>query len=127
MNINFKKVAQNETVLARIMEGRVKLSTEDLIIKYPDGFIIDEIERVILPKGDNKFDIFWAFHIKDTDNFAFAGAILNKIFEKYLQIMEGNYDALYTEFAQSGGIKVRLKSEFTKSSKKPITTVEVID
>lgn len=126
MNINFKNVAKNVTTLAKIMENRDKIDTEEIISKYPDGFIIDEIEFVTMQKG-NDTDEFWAFHIAGTNYFAFAGLVLNKIFNEYLKIMEGDYQALYSEFAQSGGIKVKLKSEISKSSKRPVTTVEVID
>ena len=125
--MNFKDIAKERISLAKIMEGRDKISTEDLIINYPNGFIIDEIEYITIPKSENDIDEFWAFHVKDTNKFAFAGYVLSQIFEEFLKTMEGDYKALYTEFAQSGGIKVKLRSEFSKANKRPITLVDIID
>lgn len=120
--LDFKKVAREAVTLSRLMEGNDKISTEDIIAKYPDGFVIDNIDWVHMED-----DSFWAYHIKDTKYFAFAGHVLGKIFDEFLKIMGGNYDALYEEFAQSGGIKVKLESSLTKDKKRTITTVTVLD
>lgn len=123
---DFKKIAQKSVTLAEIMEGREKIDTEQLIEDYPDGFGIDEIEFVTLQKGDGKVDDFWAFHVKGTNYFAFSGLVLGKIFNDFLKEYEGDYEELYDNFKKSGGIKVKLTSAVTKSTKRPVTTVQVL-
>lgn len=123
---DYKKIAQKSVTLAAIMEGREKVETEELINNYPNGFEIDEIEYVILQKGEGKVDEFWAFHIKGTNNFAFSGLVLGKIFNDFLAEFEGDYDALYEDFKKSGGIRVKLASSVSKSTKRPVTTVQII-
>ena len=123
---DFKKIAQKSVTLATIMEDREKIDTEQLINDYPNGFEIDEIEFVTLQKGEGKVDDFWAFHVKDTNYFAFSGLVLGKIFDDFLKEYEGDYEALYDDFKKSGGIKVKLTSTVTKSTKRPVTTVQIL-
>ena len=122
---DYKNLAKKAVTLAAIMEGRDKIDTEELIRDYPDGFGIDEIEYVTLQKGD-AVDEFWAFHVADTDYFAFAGLVLGKIFNRFLETFDGDYTALYEDFKTSGGIRVKLASSISKSTKRPVTTVEIL-
>lgn len=123
---NFKELAKKSVTLAEIMEKREKIDTEEIIKEYKDGFEIDEIEYVTIQKEDGKTDQFWAFHIKGTDKFAFAGLVLGKIFETYLEAYEGDYEALYQDFNGKESIAVKLESSTTKSSKRPVTIVKVL-
>lgn len=122
---SFKEIAQKSITLAKIMEGRDKMDTEDIIRNYPDGFNIDEIEYITMTKGDGA-DEFWAFHIAGTKYFGFAGLILNKMFNEFLKEYDGDFSALYEEFERSGGITVKLKTSISKTTKRPVTVVEVL-
>lgn len=124
--INYKKIAIKSLTLAAIMENREKIDTEELIEKYPNGFTIDEIEFVTMTKEGGKVDQFWAFHIKGTNKFAFAGLVLGKMFDEWLEAFEGDYEELYNDFNGGDGIMVKLSSGKTKSSKQPITIVEIV-
>lgn len=122
--LNFRQSAIKAVTLAKIMEDREKVDTDELIENYPDGFVIDEIEYVTMQKGD-KVDQFWAFHIRGTNTFAFAGFVLAKIFEGWLKEFEGDYEALYEAFNGSDGIVVRLSAGKTQAGR-DVTLVEIL-
>ncbi len=122
--LNFRQIAQKEVSFAEIMTNRTKLDTEDIIDRYPDGFVIDEIEYVTMTKN-GKEESFWVFHIAETEFFGFAGTILTKIFERYLELCEGDFEALYNAFKESEGLSVKLEEARTKDGK-ALIKVEVL-
>lgn len=122
--LNFRKLAQEELTLAQIMVGREKIDTDDVIDQFPDGLVIDEIEYVTMTK-DGKQESFWAFHIKGTELFAFAGTLLSKVFEKFLAACEGDYEALYEEFKNGDGLAVKISEGKTKDGKN-LTKVDIL-
>lgn len=60
------KVAQRETSLSRLMEGREKIKTEDIIKKYPNGVTLTEFDLVTI--DDSTFPVF-AFAENDKECF----------------------------------------------------------
>ena len=131
---DLRKVAIKAVTLAKIMEDRDKLDTEDLIDRYGDHISVDEVEYVTIQKtvpvkgSDDKeteVDEFWAFHFKESpDTFSFAGFVLAKIFNALLEEAEGDFEALNAEL-QKYPIELRLSRGKTKN-KQPITLVEVL-
>lgn len=132
MALNLKKLAQEATTLAEIMEGRDKLDTEDIIAKFPKGISIDEAEYVTIQKtvgsGDDaktQTDEFWAFHFVESPNtFSFGGFILAKIFNSLLTACEGDFTQLKYELS-ANPLKVRLHMGKTKS-KQNIALVDIL-
>ena len=107
------------------MENRDKIETEQIVSDYPDGIHIDEIEKISMQKEEG-VEIFWAFHFtEEPDCFAFAGMVLGKIFDKFLEQYEGEIDELAADLKEEP-FGVILESGKTKDGKRNITTVKVI-
>lgn len=114
----FRDLAVKATTLSDLMEGRDKIDTEELINEYPKGFTVEDLD--LCTTGDEPL---WVYTIKENDDvFAFAGAVLKKIFDACLAACEGDLDALREEF---DGLKIKLTSGKTKKNK-DITLVEVL-
>lgn len=122
--INFQEIAKQEVTLAKIMENRDKIETEQIISDYPDGIHIDEIEKIAMQKEEG-LEIFWAFHFtEEPDCFAFAGIVLGKIFDKFQEVYEGELDELAADLKEEP-LGVILESGKTKDGKRNVTTVKI--
>lgn len=123
--INFQETAKQEATLAKIMENRDKIETEQIVSDYPDGIHIDEIEKISMQKEEG-LEIFWAFHFtEEPDCFAFAGMVLGRIFDRFLEQYEGEVDELATDLKKEP-LGVILESGKTKDGKRNVTTIKVI-
>lgn len=105
--------------MSELMSDREKISTEDIISRYPDGITINKFDKVSVNE-----DTFYVFTFEEDESvFAFSGFVIAKFFDavvaKYGDIYNAN-DALY----DNGGIKVILESSKTKKNQ-PITTVKL--
>lgn len=122
INMDFRNVAKKETELSALMNGREKISTEDVIINTPNGVTIVAVDIVHSSEGD-----YGVFHLKEyPNNFYCGGLILSKIAKSWLDEFGGDSEKCSEELAKSGGVKVKLAQTKTKSSKRDVTTVEVI-
>ena len=120
--MNFRAMAKKETELSELMNGREKISTEDVITNTPNGVTIVAVDMVHSSDGD-----YGIFHLKEyPNNFYCGGLILTKIAKSWISEFDGDVDMCSKEVAKSGGVKVKLEQTKTKSSKRDVTTVEVI-
>ena len=114
MTINFKKIAQAQTTISEVMQGRQKVNKTDGIFNITDFDIV----------SNTTGEAYAVCAISDTE-FINGGFVLTKIFAAILEECGGNIDMARSEFAQSGGLRVKLKREKTRSGR-DITTVEVL-
>ena len=120
--MDFRKLAKKETELSELMNGREKISTEDVISNTPNGVTITAVDIIHSSDGD-----YGVFHLKEyPSNFYCGGLILTKIAKSWISEFDGNASLCSEELAKSGGVKVKLAQKKTKSSKRDVTTVEVI-
>ena len=114
MPINFKKIAQRETVISEIMEGRKKVDKKDGEIH------ISEFDIVANTNGEA-----YAVCAISENEFINGGTILSRVFTAIVDEFEGDIERAREEFKEAGGINVRLTKAKTKSGR-DITKVEVI-
>lgn len=114
MAINFKKIAQRETVLSSIMENRTKVD------KTNGKFHISEFDIVANKKGE----AYAICAISDTE-FINGGFVLTKVFTSIVEEFNGNLERAREEFMESGGLDVELRKSKT-SSGHDITIVSII-
>ena len=120
--MDFRAMAKKETELSELMNGRGKISTEDVIANTPSGVTITAVDMVHSSDGD-----YGVFHLKEyPNNFYCGGLILTKIAKSWISEFDGDIRLCSEELAKSGGVKVKLAQTKTKSSKRDVTTVEVI-
>lgn len=112
--------AISKTMLSKLMEGRTKISTRDLIFNYQNGFTICAVDEMT----NNKGDTFVVYNIKEDDSiFAFGGSAINNIFLDY--IADNGIEFVNRELKDTGGLKIKLSSIRTREGRE-YTKVEVI-
>lgn len=114
MAINFKRIAQQETVLSDIMTNRTKVTKTDGKIHICDFDIIASA------KGEA-----YVICAINEDQFINGGFVLNRIFTAIVEEYHGDVNRAREDFREAGGIDVRLERKKTKDGH-DITTVEVI-
>ena len=121
MSFNFKQSAQESTTLSELMADREKLTTEELVVKYPDGVTITAFDVIDSNKGT-----YPVFHIKENDKVFYCGGIvLRKIVEGWLKGFNGDSDTANAELAKMGGVRVKLELGKTKDNNN-LTKVTVL-
>lgn len=114
MAINFKKIAQQETVISDIMTNRVK-------VKKTDGDVhICDFDIISTGTGEA-----YAICAINEDQFINGGFVLTKIFSAIIAEYDGDVNKAREDFRESGGIDVRLQRKKTRDGH-DIVAVEVI-
>lgn len=114
MAINFKKIAQNATVLSDLMAGREKTAKEDGI------FTIEDFDIVSNPKGEA-----YAICAINEKQFINGGYVLTRIFTDIVAEYDGDIAAARDDYRKSELLKVRLTRGKT-SAGRTITNVEIL-
>lgn len=117
----FTAIARKETTLSPIMEGKERISIDDIISNYSDGITIIAFD--IITTGADSFPVL-AFK-EDAGIFAFGGAIIKNIIDGWIEHFEGDIETANNELDKVGGVKVRFSKGRTKSGNN-ITNVEVL-
>ena len=120
----FAEIARKECVLSAIMEGKTRISTEDVIRKYPNGISIIGFDVISLDNGEetSAFPVL-AFRENPAECF-FGGAVLTKIVAEWVAVC-GDVESASRELAESGGVRIKMTSGKTKAGKN-ITKVDII-
>lgn len=109
---NFKNKALAATTVTKIMEGRVKISTDELINKYPDGVTITGFDFM---KGeDGKYPV--CIFSENPNECFFGGTALTAICDSW---MDGYDDTekCSADLAAEGGVKVKFSKGKTKTNR----------
>ena len=115
MALNFKKIAKSATVLSDIMEHRTKVK------KQEGEYHIEDFDVIVNEKGEQ-----YVICAISESEFINGGFVLNKIFNEFIAMNDGDITGTREEFRKSGGIKVKLTKSETKTGKS-LTKVEVLD
>ena len=120
MAFNFKERAIKATTLSDLMNGRTKVSIDEMIQRFPDGFTIEDFDIV-----DDKKAQYPVFTIKEDKNICFFGGIvLMNMVDNWVEGFE-SIDDCRVAFAEDGGLPVRLSTGKTKNGNN-ITRVEIL-
>lgn len=117
----FAASARAKTEGSLIMMGRDKLKTDDAIRRYPDGLTLTSFEIINGKKGP--YPVFTI--AEDPTVFLAGGKVLNDIVNGWLEMYQGDLGGCQKDFAQSGGIRVKLTSATSKNGD-DYTAVEVL-
>lgn len=114
MAINFKKIAERETVISDIMTNRKKVD------KTNGKFHIEDFDIVSNGKGE-------PYVVCAINGYEFinGGFVLTRIFTAIVEEFGGYIVSAREEFRNSGGLDVKLERKKTKGGR-DITIVEVL-
>ena len=114
----FAQAAENAMILSRLMKGRNKLETEDII---GEELTIDEFDVVVLD-GKN----FGVCHfIEKPDSYYNAGTVLTKIFMEWADMYGHDIEAASNDLAREGGVRIRLTPTKTRKGNN-LTNVSIM-
>lgn len=124
----FAAAARKETSLSPVMEGRNKLSMEEMMKKYPNGVTVTEFDFISIydPKkqAESTFPVC-AFSENDRECF-FGGTVLSNICKAWADLCDGDIEGASEELKSSGGVHLRFKETKTRMGNKLIS-VEVAE
>lgn len=114
MAINFKNIAQRETVISDIMTNRKKVDKTDGVINIEDFDLVA-----------NKDGEVYAVCAINEDEFINGGFVLTRIFTSIVEEYNGEKETAREDFRREGGLKVKLTRKKTRGNR-DITAVEVL-
>ena len=117
----FYEIAEKALGNSPIMTGREKISTEDVIKKYPAGITLNGFD--VIDNGKDGYAVFT--FAEDTGKFVNGGALLSKMAFEWVKDFDGNIIDASEELAACGGVRVRLSTKKTKRGN-TITAVEIV-
>ena len=121
---NLKDLAKNAFAIDTIMDGRDKITIEDLIAQYPDGVSIDgfsiyqPVSKIYPERPVFSF-------AEDATKYFNGGKALKEMVTAWLDSYDNNRDAINAELKKSP-IKVKLEKITLRNGNK-FTKVTVID
>lgn len=120
MAFNFRESALKSTTLSELMNGRIKVSTDEIIQKFPNGFTIEDFDVV-----DDKKSQYPVFTVKEDKTICFfGGTILMNMVDGWLAGFE-TIDECRAAFVEEGGLPVKLSTGKTKNGNN-ITKVDIL-
>ena len=122
----FAALAKQATVLSSIMTDREKMSTEDIIAKYPEGITITEFDVVTTPDSNGNPSTYpiLAF-AEDSTKFIYGGKALMDMVTVWLANMDGDIESTSKALKAAGGVKIKMSPARTKQGRN-FTRVDVI-
>ena len=122
----FATLAKRATTLSAIMEGREKITTEDVIKNFPDGITITEFDVVTTPDANGNPSTYPVIAFaEDNTKFLYGGKALNDVVTTWLANFEGDVETTSNALKAAGGVKIQLTAGKTKQGRN-FTRVDVI-
>lgn len=117
---NFKSKAVSATTISKLMENRTKISTDEIISKYPEGVTIIGFDWMTGDEGKYPVCIF-----KENEHECFFGGVsLTQICTAWMEGYEDT-EKCSADLASEGGVKIQFTKGLTKN-KRTFTKCEVV-
>ena len=117
----FAQIAEEALGNSKVISGHEKISTEELIAKYPKGITLTAFDVLA-----NDADGYAVFNFaEDTTKYFNGGALLSKMAFKWVESYDGDVEHASYELGSCGGLRVRLSAKKTRTGKN-ITNVEIL-
>lgn len=117
----FYEIAEQALGNSPIITGREKITTEEIIKKYPEGITLTGFD--VLDNGKDGYAVFT--FAEEPDKFINGGALLSKMAFEWVKSYDGNITDASAELDACGGVRVRLSTKKTKRGN-TITAVEIV-
>lgn len=122
MSNKFAAAAKKATTLSPIMEGKERLTVDDVISLYPEYVTINGFD--IISSGLESYPVLT--FAEDSNKFVFGGAIMNNICHDWAQLYDGDVEEASEQLNKAGGVKIKFEKGRTKSGNN-LTKAIVID
>lgn len=122
MSVDFRNIAIESTTLSPIMDGRMRLSMDDVISSYPSGVTVNGFDIIHDSKNGDYAVVTFA---EDSDKFFFGGKVLTNIVNRWIAAFDGDIEKASSALRDSGGVKMQFSHGRTKNGNN-LTTVKII-
>lgn len=129
---NFKQAAQEATLLCRLMQGREKLDTMDVVGKeltimaFDFAPKFDQQGNPVADPGTGEQDVFGVVTFKELpDNYYNVGTVFTKVTKVWAEEYDGDTVKASADLAAAGGVKVRFTEGKTKRGNN-LVNVEIL-
>ena len=102
---DLRKIAQQQTVLSSLMEGREKITMKMLVINYPNGVTVTGVDAVPDTKTGEMYSIFT--FAENEKLFASGGIVFNKVVSAWISEYDNDIEMLNHDLSEMGGVKVK--------------------
>lgn len=111
MSNKFAAVAKKATTLSPIMEGKERLTVDDVISLYPEYVTINGFD--IITSGVESYPVLT--FAEDSSKFVFGGAIMNNICHDWAALCDGDVEEASKQLNLAGGVKIKFEKTRTKA------------
>jgi hypothetical protein len=118
---DFRKAAFESTLLSKLQNDREKISTHDLIQRFPDGITVKAFDFATI---DGKAFAVVIFN-EDDSLYYNGGTILSKMCMAWAAGFGGDPDSASVALSKAGGVKLKFAEEKTKGGNN-VTTITVV-
>lgn len=118
----FATVARKETSLSQLMDGRERISMDDIIRDYPQGVTVNAFD--FIGSGDDAYPVF--LFAENPQKFAFGGTVFAGVARAWGDMFDGDLERASQELKTAGGVKMVFAKSRTKNGN-TCTTVTVLD
>lgn len=118
---DFRKTALESTLLSSLQNDREKISTHDLIQKFPEGITVNAFDFAII---DDKSFAVVTFN-EDDDLYYNGGTVLTKMCLAWAAGFDGDPETASVALAKAGGVKLKFTEAKTKNGNN-VTTITVV-
>lgn len=132
MSFDFKKSAQENTLLSAIMVGKEKLETEDIldkeltIIGFDFAPKFDQQGKPVLDASTGEVDTFGVVVFAEyPDKYYCVGAVFTKVCHAWAAAFNSTQEASVA-LATEGGVRVKFSASKTKKGNN-LTAVEILN
>ena len=126
MGFNFKKVAQENTVLSEVMKNRDKIMMEEICKVYPEGVTVTEFDIIETTNEKGVQERYCVCAIAEDEKVCFfGGVILTKICDEWAKEFDGDTVKATEALKAEGGVKMKFTRAKTKQNR-DVTTVEIL-
>lgn len=109
---NFKQKAIDATTTSKLLENRTKISTEEVLTKYPEGVTVTGFDFLTGDNGKYPVCIF-----KENDNECFfGGTAMTEICNQWMDGYTSTSDCS-KDLAAEGGVKLKFEKKKTKQNR----------
>lgn len=109
---NFKQSAQESTLLSKLMSGRDKLTTEEILDKV---VTIVAFDFATIRNDDGEDEVFPVLLFEEyPDKYYNSGAIMKKVTANWAAAFGGDPEAASKALADAGGVQVKFTSTRTR-------------
>lgn len=118
---DFRKTALESTLLSKLQNDREKISTHDLVQRFPEGVTVNAFDFATI--DDKSFAVVT---FKEDDSLFYnGGTVLSKMCVAWAAGFAGDPEAASTALAKAGGVKLKFAEEKTKNGNN-VTTITVV-